>query len=66
MDADLRTKAVYIIFFYFNILSDMTFKDCCIETKKPETLKLGTQVSTMLLYMEVCMDFGNWEKLHSI
>jgi len=43
----------------FTYLSDMSLEDYCIQMKKPKPLRLGTQVSTTLPYMEMHRDFGN-------
>jgi len=58
---NLQTEAVResIDYSYFTYFSEMSLKDYCIQTKKPKTLKLGTQVSTTLPYMEMYRDFRN-------
>jgi len=63
---DLQTEAVRELIFFsdYTYFSEMSLEDCCIQTKKPKTLKLGTQVSTTLPYMEMHRDIGNSGRNH--
>ena len=56
MTEDVHQTIYFSDFTYF---SDLSLEDCCMQTKKLETLKLGTQVSIALPYMEIYRDFGN-------
>ena len=55
---ELQIEAICESIYYSDFMhfSDMSLEDCCIQTKKPETLKLGTQVSTTLPHMEMYLE----------